>query len=150
MPRNWKDRPEKVAEVVAYDKAHGYRQTLKHFKISSSQLHIWKHKLPAGYYSQRRRERAKANGAEATYTKTKSAEARRREIRDRQRRQMQRVRQRKGNGGPAAELRDSSVLDLADKEALMHLERWRLAYLDRVKAETPSAAEMLATLRGRK
>lgn len=39
---------------------------------------------------------------------------------------------------------------LPEKDALVWLERWRQAYFDRMKAETPTAASVLAALRGEK
>lgn len=42
------------------------------------------------------------------------------------------------------------VLDMEQKDALMHLERWRAAYLASIKNETPSAVELLRALQGKK
>lgn len=105
--RKWP--PEKVAEVLAFRKTHSYRETLKHFAISSGQLHVWQSDLPPGYYS----KRGKAK------------------------------REKQGNGL-------NGIVQLPEKDALMWLERWRQAYFDRVKAETPLAADVLAALRGGK
>lgn len=51
----------------------------------------------------------------------------------------------KANGAAA-----NGLAQLPEKDALIWLERWRQAYFDRMKAETPSAASVLAALRGGK
>lgn len=41
----------------------------------------------------------------------------------------------------------NGLATLPQKDALMWLERWRAAYFDRLKAETPSAQSVLTALR---
>ena len=105
--RKW--TPEKIAEVLAYYKDHTHQETLDHFRISGGQLHVWKNKLPAGYYSKKRK--AKANGAQPV---------------------------------------TNGLGELPHREALQWLGRWRQAYFDQLKAETPSAEAVLRALRGGK
>lgn len=92
--KKWTD--EKVAAVLDYLKTHSHSDTIKQFKVSSSQISVWRAK-------------------------------------------------RKANGAAMNELNE-----LPEKEALVWLEKWRAAYFDRMKAETPSAASVLAALRGGK
>lgn len=97
----WREKkwtPEKVAGVLDYLKTHTHDETMKHFKISSSQISLWRRGLT---YNSRKTNGAATNGLGA----------------------------------------------LPEKDALKWLETWRAAYFDRMKAETPSASEVLAALR---
>ena len=55
--RKLKWPPERQAQVLEYAKTHTNAETLAHFKISSSQLHVWK--TGKTYYKSK-----KANGAQ--------------------------------------------------------------------------------------
>lgn len=99
--RKKKWTPQKVAAVLEYQKTHTNTETMARFKISSSQLSLWRRGLTHV-------PKRKANGAHPTT-----------------------------NGLGA----------LPERDALMWLERWRQAYFDRMKAETPSAASVLEALK---
>lgn len=101
--KKWTD--DKVAKVLDYLKTHTNSETMEHFKVSSSQISLWRRGLSHGHYKAKR----KANGAAM-------------------------------NG----------LGELPEQDALKWLETWRQAYFDRMKAETPSAATVLAALRGGK
>lgn len=103
--KKWSD--EKVAAVLDFLKTHTHAETKEHFKVSSSQISLWRRGLSHGHYKSKR----KANGAAPVI-----------------------------NG----------LGQLPEKDALMWIERWRTAYFDRLKAETPSATSVLEALRGGK
>lgn len=105
--RNKKWTDEKVAKVVEFLKTHTHAETKEHFKVSSSQISLWRRGLSHGHYKQRR----KANGALPL---------------------------------------TNGLGELPERDALMWLQRWRDAYFAQLKAETPSAASVLAALRGDK
>lgn len=58
--KKWSD--EKVAGVLDFLKTHSNGETMRHFKISSSQISLWRRGLSHGHYKARRK--AKANGAQ--------------------------------------------------------------------------------------
>ena len=98
---------DKIAGVLEYNKTHSNAETIEHFKISSSQISLWKRGLTHGHYKRKR----KANGAQPV---------------------------------------TNGLATLPEKDALRWLETWRKAYFDRLAKETPSAASVLAALRGGK
>lgn len=55
--KKWTD--EKVAAVLTFLKTHTHGETKEHFKISSSQISLWRRGLSHGHYKAQR----KANGA---------------------------------------------------------------------------------------
>lgn len=103
--KKWTD--DKIAGVLEYLKTHTHEETKNHFKVSASQISVWRRGLPYAYYKSKR----KANGAH-----------------------------------PAT----NGLGELPERDALTWLERWRQAYFDRIKAETPSAQSVLKALRGGK
>lgn len=99
--KKWTDA--KIAAVLEFNKTHSNTDTLSRFKISSSQLSLWKRGLTHAAYKRR-----KTNGAQPV---------------------------------------TNGLGQLPQRDALMWLQRWRDAYFDRVKAETPSAASVLESLK---
>lgn len=104
--KKWTD--DKIAAVVAYLKTHTHAETKERFKVSSSQISVWRRGLPYAYYKSKKH---KANGAHPV---------------------------------------TNGLGQLPERDALMWMQRWRDAYFAQLKAETPSAASVLAALRGGK
>ena len=147
---------EDKAKVLAHMAEHGLKVTSGHFNIVGSVLNRWRRQAGMGAQPPRLRRWTPAKKAKVLeYLKTHSHTDTRKHfgisgaqihIWRHNLPQGYYGRKPKANGATNG----LGVLEMEEKDALMWLERWRTAYFDRMKAETPSATSVLQALRGGK
>lgn len=155
---------EEKAAVVAHAKKHGPKAATEEFKVpATSMVNRWLRAAAGIPDKSHRKKIGRAAGRMRRWTPAKVAKVmaylkehghhetlKHFRISGAQihawRQGMQSIPRRKANGAAPANGLDA----LPEHDALMWLERWRTAYLDRIKAETPLAADVLAALRSGK
>lgn len=151
---------EDKAKILAHATEHGVTVTAGHFNIVRSVIDRWR--KAAGLVKEQKTKRTRKWTPEkiakvVEYAKSHSIEKTREHfgisgsqisLWKRGLSQSHYVKKRSKSNGAATN--GLGVLDMAEKDALKWLETWRQAYFDRLKAETPSAASVLAALRGGK
>lgn len=148
--------PADKHEIVAYADNHGPKAAMVKYKINGwSQINRWRKDMGAHPVSMRKKKWTDDKIAQVLeYLKTHGHnEARQHfkisgaQIHMWRHGKKYLPRKPKGNGTLSL---TNGLGQLPEKDALMWLERWRQAYFDRLKAETPSATSVLEALRGGK
>lgn len=147
---------EDKAKILAHYREHGPKVTAEHFNIARSMIQRWKTQAePAPRTPRKRKWTPEKIAAVLEYLKTHKHKETMQHFKIsgaqlylwRHGLSNSHWKRKKANGAaPQANGLDA----LPERDALMWLERWRQAYFDRLKAETPSAASVLAALRGGK
>lgn len=147
---------EDRAKILAHNAEHGPKVTAEHFNIARSMIQRWRTQAGEKLVVKRLRQWTPEKVAEVLAFKkehTNKETLAKFKISSAQLYVWQHNlpsdhwKRKKANGTHPM---TNGLGELPERDALMWLERWRQAYFDRLKAETPSAASVLAALRGGK
>lgn len=146
---------EDKAKILSYEAEHGPKITAEHFNIVTSMIARWKRQARPVVQGRPRKWTPEKIKAVLDYRKTHTHTETLAHFKvsggqihawqtGKDTNYYKRLRAEKANGAT------NGLGELPHREALQWLGRWRQAYFDQLKAETPSAETVLKALRGGK